>query len=154
MATAIPIIRLYGVLLVAIQVELSDALVKSLRGDLGREIQRGDVRGVVLELSGVDTFDTYIARSLRDLAQIAKLMGVKTVITGLDPGIATTLVEMGMQLEGVVTTLSLDDALDRLLPGRFGRESEHERDDELLLDEPDHSDDELIDPRALDRTTW
>lgn len=146
MASAIPIIRLYGVLLVAIQVELSDALVKSLRSDLGREIQRGDVRGVVLELSGVDTFDTYIARSLRDIAQIAKLMGVETVVTGLDPGIAITLVEMGMQLDGVATTLSLEDALGLLLPGRLGRQSRQERDDALLLDEPDRSDDELFDP--------
>lgn len=153
MAAAIPIIRLYGVLLVAIQVELSDTLVKSLRSDLGSKIQRGGVRGVILELSGVDTFDTYIARSLRDIAQIARLMGVRTVITGLDPAIAITLVEMGMQLEGVATTVSLEDALDLLLPYGLGRRPQRERDDELLLDEPDQSDDGLFDADELDEAT-
>lgn len=153
MASAIPIIRLYGVLLVAIQVELSDELVKALRSDLGREIQRGDVRGVVLELSGVDTFDTYIARSLRDIAQIAKLMGVETVLTGLDPGIAVTLVEMGMQLEGVATRLCLEDALDALLPGRLGRRPRRERDHALPLDEPGHGEEALFDPGELDEAT-
>ncbi len=146
MASAIPIIRLYGLLLVAIQVELSDALVKSLRSDLGREIQKGEVRGVVLELSGVDTFDTYIARSLRDIAQIAKLMGVETVLTGLDPGIAITLVEMGMQLEGVTTTLCLEDALDALLPGRLGCRPRDEREEDApLLDERTSSEVALLD---------
>ncbi len=153
MAAAIPIIRLYGVLLVAIQVELSDTLVKSLRSDLGSKIQRGGVRGVILELSGVDTFDTYIARSLRDIAQIARLMGVRTVITGLDPAIAITLVEMGMQLEGVATTVSLEDALDLLLPYGLGRRPQRARDDELLLDEPDQSDDGLFDADELDEAT-
>jgi rsbT antagonist protein RsbS len=153
MAASIPIIRLYGVLLVAIQVELSDELVKSLRSDLGREIQTGDVRGVVLELSGVDTFDTYIARSLRDIAQIAKLMGVKTVITGLDPGIAITLVEMGMQLEGVFTTLSLETALAMLLPHKLEAERRRAPDDGLVLDEANRVDDELFDLDELDEAT-
>ncbi|MBC7173435.1 MAG: STAS domain-containing protein [Polyangiaceae bacterium] len=114
MMASIPIIRVHEVLLVAIQVELSDRLVKELRADLGREIQRGVVRGVVLELSGVDTFDTYIARSIRDMSQMARLMGVKTVVTGLDPGIAITLVEMGVPLDGVSTTLDLESALAML----------------------------------------
>lgn len=154
MASSIPIIRLHGVLLVAIQVELSDRLVRELRSDLGREIQRGEVRGVVLELSGVDTFDTYIARSIRDIAQMARLMGVRTVVTGLDPGIAVTLVEMGMLLEGVPTTLDLESALD-MLTDRFratgrarGAREGQERDDLLFEDEP--SDEELFDARELE----
>lgn len=141
MVRSIPIIRLYDVLLVAIQIELSDQLVRELRANLGREIQAGNVRGVVIEVSGVDTFDTYIARSLRDMAQIAKLMGVRTIITGLAPGIAITLVEMGMQLEGVTTTLNLESALELLTPR--GR-SDPTDDDDLLIEDvearydPDH----------------
>ena len=154
MAGSIPIIRLHGVLLVAIQVELSDRLVRELRSDLGREIQRGEVRGVVLELSGVDTFDTYIARSIRDIAQMARLMGVRTVVTGLDPGIAVTLVEMGMHLEGVPTTLDLESALD-MLTDRFratgrarGVREDQDGDDLLFADGP--SDEELFDARELE----
>lgn len=151
MAGTIPIIRLRGVLLVAIQVELSDRLVRELRSDLGRELQRGEVRGVVLELSGVDTFDTYIARSIRDIAQMARLMGVKTVVTGLDAGIAITLVEMGMHLEGVPTTLTLEAALDMLTrrtrPGRSARDE----DDALVLgDAAPIDDDDLFDPKELE----
>ncbi|UJR84564.1 STAS domain-containing protein [Sandaracinus amylolyticus] len=146
MAGTIPIIRLQGVLLVAIQVELGDRLVRELRSDLGREIQRGDVRGVILELSGVDTFDTYIARSIRDMAQMASLMGARTVITGLDPGIAVTLVEMGMLLEGVPTTLSLEDALAMLSPRRRGDDAWI--DDRDLAPSPD--DEVLFDAHELD----
>jgi len=154
MASAIPIIRLHGVLLVTIQVELSDRLVRELRSDLGREIQQGDVRGVVLELSGVDTFDTYIARSIRDIAQIARLMGVKTIVTGLDPGIAVTLVEMGMHLEGVPTTLDLESALAMLTArvraaGSGRAASEAERDEDLLLGDQG-PDEDLFDAGELE----
>ncbi len=151
MAGAIPIIRLRGVLLVAIQVELSDRLVRDLRSDLGREIQRDDVHGVILELSGVDTFDTYIARSIRDLAQMAKLMGVRTIVTGLDAGIAITLVEMGMHLEGVPTTLSLETALDMLgtTTRARARDAADTDDDALCLDAATHDDDEFFEPHEL-----
>jgi len=151
----IPIIRLKGVLLVAIQVELSDRLVKELRVDLGREIQRGDVHGVVLELSGVDTFDTYIARSIRDMAQMASLMGAKTIVTGLDPGIAVTLVEMGMLLEGVPTTLSLESALAMLArrPAKKARALAVIDDDDLIDDHelaPSPDDEVVFDAHELD----
>jgi rsbT antagonist protein RsbS len=147
-AGTIPIIRLRGVLLVAIQVELSDRLVRDLRSDLGRELLRGDVRGVVLELSGVDTFDTYIARSIRDMAQMARLMGFRTVVTGLDAGIAITLVEMGMHLEGVPTTLTLESALDLLASKQTSSSDE----DDLLFRGDAGLDDEegLFDPQELE----
>lgn len=147
MPGAIPIIRLKGVLLVAIQVELSDRLVRELQSDLGRELQRGEVHGVVIELSGIDTFDTYIARKIRDMSQMAKLMGVKTIVTGLDAGIAITLVEMGMLLEGVATTLDLESALAML-----SRERRAEQEDDALLELDDDrgADDDLFQPGELE----
>jgi rsbT antagonist protein RsbS len=109
--TAIPIIRLRRNLLVSIQIELSDQLVDRLKADVSQLIRESEVHGLVIEVSGVDVFDSYIARSIRDLARIAHLLGVTTVLAGLDPGMAMTLVEMGMYMDGVHTALDLSDAL-------------------------------------------
>ncbi len=128
--TAIPIIRLRKSLLVSIQIQLSDQLVLALKDDLGEEIAAQPTRAIILEVSGVDVFDSYIARSIRDLAQIAHLLGVTTIVAGLDPGMAMTLVEMGMYMSGVHTALDLATALDRLARA----ESERERVSLELLD--------------------
>jgi rsbT antagonist protein RsbS len=124
MARSIPIIQLYDNLLVSIQVELSDALVNEMKENLAQEIVRKPVTGLIIELSGVDTFDSYIARAIRDTAHIARLMGVHTVVAGFDAAAATTLVEMGMRMDGVDTALCLEAALELLAAGRAERARE------------------------------
>jgi rsbT antagonist protein RsbS len=114
MARSIPIIRLYRNLLVSIQMELSDHLVAELKDQVTAEIQAYHPHGLIIEISGIDILDSYIARSIRDLSQIARLMGVQTVIAGLDPGMALTLVEMGLLLTGVTTALNLENAIELL----------------------------------------
>lgn len=114
MARAIPIIRLHGTLLVSIQIALSDQLILALEDDLAHEIRTSDAHGLVIEVSGVDIFDSFIAGSIQSLSKMARLMGVRTVLAGLNAGMAITLVEMGMYLEGVETALSLETALRRL----------------------------------------
>lgn len=114
MGRTIPIIKMHDNLLVSIQVELSDAVVVEMKENLAQEILRQDVNGLIIELSGVDTFDSYIACAIRDIAHIGRLMGVHTVVAGFDAAIATTLVEMGMSLHGVPTAASLEAALDML----------------------------------------
>jgi rsbT antagonist protein RsbS len=137
-ASGIPLIRLRDVLLVAIQVDPSDDVLRSLRDEVAREIERADVRGVVVEVSGVGTFDSFIARSLRDTAQMARLMGAQTVVAGLDPAVAITLVEMGMTLTGVQTARDLDAALAMLAAPQSngargaGATTDAERDREAL----------------------
>lgn len=131
MARTIPLVRLRDTLLVSIQVELSDRLVKELQDNIAHEIRRTQVSGLVIEVSGVETFDSYIARSVRDVAQVAHLMGVRTVVAGFDAATATTLVEMGMEMDGVATALSMDAALEVLAEFRAGA-AEEER---LILDE-------------------
>jgi rsbT antagonist protein RsbS len=126
MARTIPIIKMHDNLLVSIQVELSDAVVIEMKNNLAQEILRQDVNGLIIELSGVDTFDSYIACAIRDIAQIGRLMGVHTVVAGFDAAIATTLVEMGMSLNGVPTAASLEAALDMLAASARER-SEHTR---------------------------
>lgn len=117
MARSIPIIRLYGNLVVSIQIELSDRLILDLKDDIAQEIRKSDVHGLVVEVSGVDLFDSFIARSIQDLAQIAQLLGVRTILAGLNAGMAITLVEMGMGLE-VQTALTLESALEALARSR------------------------------------
>ncbi|MBN1962088.1 MAG: STAS domain-containing protein [Deltaproteobacteria bacterium] len=108
----IPLIKLYGNLIVPIQVALSDDLVKQLKDDITAEIERSGPVALIIDVSGIDVMDTYITRTLRDIALMAKLMGTHTVISGLDAMIAITLVEMGMDLTGVKTALNLETAID------------------------------------------
>jgi rsbT antagonist protein RsbS len=120
-AARIPIIRLYGNLIVSIQVSLSDDLVVGLKEDITRNIEEYGARGLIIDLSGIDLMDSYISRSIRDIALISKLMGVKTVISGMDPMVAMTLVEMGLEMDDVRTALSLEDAIELL--GRIKKDS-------------------------------
>ncbi len=139
MSRNIPIIRLYDNLLVSIQTELSDKLVHELKDGICEEIQRHDPKGLILEVSGVDILDSYIARSIRDISQVVRLMGVKAVIVGLDPSMAITLVEMGLTLTAMETALTIETALD-MLRREYFYEEEDEEDGQDAVD-----DDELID---------
>ena len=114
MARTIPIIKLFDTLIVSVQIELSDAVVLELRDDISAEIGRCGVSGLVIEASGVDVFDSFIARAVRDIAKLASLMGVRTILAGLDAAMAITLVEMGMHMDGVETAMNLEAALQTL----------------------------------------
>lgn len=111
-AFRIPVISLHGSLIVSLQVALSDSLLEQLRADVGRGLERG-ARGLVLDLSGVDLLDSYLTKAMRDLALLAGVMGVpSTVICGMDPTTAVTLVEMGLDISELRTALDLEAALD------------------------------------------
>lgn len=127
---SIPIIKLYRTLIVAIQVEITDQLVVELKNNVAAAIREQDVDGLIIEVSGVGILDSYIARSIRDIARISTLMGVRTVLAGLDAGMAITLVEMGMALDNVRTALNLESALEL-----FGcRGTPRSGDDEWVFD--------------------
>ena len=121
----IPIIKLYENLIVSVQVALSDRLVTSLKDDITMEIQSTGVQGLVVDVSGIDVMDSYISRTIRDIGLIAKLMGVRTVMSGMDPMIAMTLVEMGLDLKGVHSALNLEVALELL--ERLDRKNDAQR---------------------------
>lgn len=107
-------------MLVSIQSSLTDGEVRRLRADVGGRLSRGSWRGLVIDTNGVDAMDSFITRSLRDLAVGARLMGVEMVVCGLRPEVVDTLVEMGLDLVGVRTATSLDRALARLRSARRG----------------------------------
>jgi len=113
-STKIPIIKLYDNLIVSIQIALSDPVVARLKDDITDTIERTKATGLIIDVSGIDIMDSYISRAIRDIGLIAKLMGVQTVISGMDSMIAMTLVEMGMDLKGVDTVLNLESALELL----------------------------------------
>ncbi len=106
-----------GTLLVQLNPTLTDAAVRQLRSVVGASVEARPPRGLVLDLAGVDAMDSYITRCIRDLAISARLMGVPTIVCGVQPAVADTLVEMGLSLGEVLTALDLDGAL-RLLRSR------------------------------------
>ncbi len=113
-ASHIPIIKLYDTLIVTIQVELSDSVIMALKDDIGEAIQKLGPKALIVDVSGVEIIDSYISRAIRDIGLISRLMGVDAVISGLDPNIAVTLIEMGMDLEGVETYLHLEAAYEAI----------------------------------------
>ena len=117
----IPILRLGSTLLVSIQVELRDAVAESFQADVLSEIERRGTTGLVIDISGLDMVDTYVARILAETGRMAKLMGTSTVLVGMRPEVAATLVRMGYTMEGVRTALDLDDGLallGHIIPSR------------------------------------
>lgn len=107
----IPILRIGSTLLVSIQIELRDAVADSFQADVLSEIERRGTTGLVIDISGLDMVDTYEARILAETGRMAKLMGTSTVLVGMRPEVAATLVRMGYDMAGVRTALDLDDGL-------------------------------------------
>lgn len=110
----IPILYVDEVMLVSIQTDLHDALIHQLQEDLLRALERRSARGLVLDVSAVTIMDTFTARALAQTAQMATLMGTRTIVAGMHPNIALTLTEMGFAAFGFETALNLDGAIERL----------------------------------------
>lgn len=116
MNPSIPILRIHGHLLVSIHGELADDLVVQFQNDVLQAIDRDRDRGggLVLDISGLPIVDTWVARVLAETAAMARLMGRETVICGMRPEVAATLVQMGYLLDGVATALDVDAGLEWL----------------------------------------
>ncbi|MEZ4379749.1 MAG: STAS domain-containing protein [Nannocystaceae bacterium] len=127
MRRTIPIIKLRQNLIVSIQIEMTDRLVAELKENIAYEVRAKEVSGLVIEVSAVDFLDSYIARSLQQIAKIAACMGVETILAGLDSAVAITLVEMGADMLGLETALDLEDAIDILEERQATSRSEEER---------------------------
>lgn len=111
MIGAIPILRLGGVLLVTVHVELRDELAQALQADVLAAIEKDGAVGLVIDISGLDMVDTYVARILAETGQMARLMGTRTVLVGMRPEVAATLMRMGFEMGGVRTALNVEDGL-------------------------------------------
>jgi rsbT antagonist protein RsbS len=107
----IPILRIGPTLLVTVHIELRDAVAEAFQADVLTAIERSGATGLVIDISGLDMVDSYVARILAETGRMAKLMGTQTVLVGMRPEVAATLVRMGYAMEGVRTALNLDDGL-------------------------------------------
>ena len=110
----IPILRLGPVLIVSVQGDLADAVAVALRHDVGDAVSSGGITGVVLDVSGVAIVDSYLGRVLTEIAADSSLLGASTVVAGIKPAVAITLVEMGLRLDGARTARSLEAAMAML----------------------------------------
>jgi rsbT antagonist protein RsbS len=107
----IPILKIGSTLLATIQIDLHDTVVDSFQNDVLQEIEKTGAGRLIVDISALDTVDSYVARMLANTGKMAKLMGTETVIVGMRPAVAATLVRMGYFMEGIHTALSLEEGL-------------------------------------------
>jgi rsbT antagonist protein RsbS len=93
---------------------LHDTVVDSFQNDVLEEIEKSGSQGLVIDISALETVDSYVARMLANTARMARLMGSETVIVGMRPAVAATLVRMGYFMNGISTALSLEEGLELL----------------------------------------
>ncbi len=104
----IPILKLGDCLLVTVQVELHDQLALTLQDDMTTAIAKHGAHGVLIDISALDIVDSFIGRTLAHIAAMARVLDAETVLVGMQPAVAITLVELGLHLPGVHTALNVD----------------------------------------------
>jgi rsbT antagonist protein RsbS len=108
----IPILRMGEFLLVTIQVDMHDRLALALQDDLTNRISQTGARGVLIDISSLEIVDSFIGRMLGNIAAMSRVLDARTVVVGMQPAVAITLVELGMSLAGVRTALNVDSFED------------------------------------------
>jgi rsbT antagonist protein RsbS len=110
----IPILKMGDCLLVTIQVDMHDQLAVSLQEDLTAQIAKHCSRGVLIDISSLEIVDSFIGRMLANIAAMSRVLDAQTVLTGMQPAVAITLVELGMSLSGIKTALNVERGMELL----------------------------------------
>jgi rsbT antagonist protein RsbS len=110
----IPILQMGDFLLVTIQVDMHDQLALTLQDDLSERISRTSARGVLIDISAMDMVDSFIGRMIGTISGLSKIMDAQTVLVGMQPAVAITLVELGLTLPGVSTALNVERGMKLL----------------------------------------
>jgi rsbT antagonist protein RsbS len=110
----IPILRMGEFLLVTIQVDMHDQLALRLQDDLTQAIQAKAAKGVLIDISALEMVDSFIGRMISDISAMARILDARTVLVGMQPAVAITLVELGLSLPGVATALNVDRGMQLL----------------------------------------
>lgn len=110
----IPILRMGNFLLVTIQVDMYDRLAMALQEDLTQMISDTEARGVLIDISSLEIVDSFIGRMLGNIAAMSRVLDAETVVVGMQPAVAITLVELGLSLAGVRTALNVDAGMELL----------------------------------------
>ena len=117
----IPILRMGEFLLVTIQVDMHDRLAVALQEDLTNRITQTSARGVLIDISSLEVVDSFIGRMLANIAAMSRILDASTVVVGMQPAVAITLVELGLSLEGVKTALNVEKGMELLRTSLNGR---------------------------------
>lgn len=121
----IPILRMGEFLLVTIQVDMHDRLAIALQDDLTNRISGTGARGVLIDISSLEIVDSFIGRMLGNIAAMSRVLDAETVVVGMQPAVAITLVELGMSLTGIRTALNVDAGMELLRNSIDDKEAEY-----------------------------
>jgi rsbT antagonist protein RsbS len=132
----IPILRMGHFLLVTIQVDLYDQLAENLESDLVNMVSKTNAKGVLIDISSVSIIDSFMGRILGNIATMSKIMDADTVVVGMQPAVAITLVELGLPLKGVYTALNVEKGME-LLRSKILLEEDNQQEDDDEADNPE-----------------
>ena len=110
----IPILKMGDLLLVSIQVDMHDQLALALQDDLTDKIAKTGAHGVLIDISAVEMVDSFIGRMIANIAGMARILDARTVLVGMQPAVAITLVELGLTLDGISTALNVERGMELL----------------------------------------
>ncbi|HEY0060288.1 MAG TPA: STAS domain-containing protein [Flavisolibacter sp.] len=125
----IPILRMGKLLLVTIQIDLYDRLATNLETDLVQMVNKTGARGVLIDISALSIVDSFMGRILGNIGSMSKIMDAETVVVGMQPAVAITLIELGLELKGVHTALNVEKGME-LLSQKIGSYDEEPAEDE------------------------
>lgn len=121
----IPVLKLGKFLLVTIQGTLDDRTALALQEDLTRKVESSGARGVLIDISGLDLVDSFVGRILYTVASVMRIMDAETVVVGMQPAVAMTLVELGLTLPGALTAMNVERGMELLTRRLRERDSGH-----------------------------
>jgi len=125
----IPILRMGHFLLVTIQIDLYDRLAVNLESDLIQMVSKTEARGVLIDISALSIVDSFMGRIIGNIANMSKILDAETVVVGMQPAVAITLIELGLELKGVYTALNVERGM-KLLDGKINIDTTPEDEDD------------------------
>ena len=126
----IPILRMGNLLLVTIQIDLYDRLATNLESDLVQMVNKTAARGVLIDISALSIVDSFMGRILGNIGSMSKIMDAETVVVGMQPAVAITLIELGLELKGVHTALNVEKGMELLSEKIGSRDEDLNQEDE------------------------
>src|SRR5215218_537177 len=124
----IPILKMGNFLLVTIQVDLYDRLAQNLESDLVQMVSKTGARGVLIDISALSIVDSFMGRIIGNIGSVSKIMDAETVVVGMQPAVAITLIELGLELKGVHTALNVERGMQLLKDKILVEDDEPEED--------------------------
>src|SRR6201994_1784771 len=131
----IPILRMGAFLLVTIQVDLYDRLALNLEADLVQMVNKTSAKGVLIDISAVSIVDSFMGRIIGNIASMSKILDAETVVVGMQPAVAITLIELGLPLKGVHTALDMEKGMNLLKTMINDNDTEEDADIDQIYDD-------------------